>query len=192
MPPASAPSRRSTIASRREALRRFPHEDRGKLFRTWLTADPRWGFGWIAWALCHFSPAVREGPRDYVKAERLLREGYATPGVRNRDAIAAWLKVLCEKAGRRPEARAVEELAKKLRRQAERKPGEKSTHKTRALTVSERVALDDGSDDASVLRRRTTLTFGDQGLPLDQLLAIMAALRPPPVPLALQHAPKMG
>ncbi len=129
------------IALCEEALRRFPHEERlmtenrrrtlaetrfelgeadaaEELFRTWLAADPRWGFGWIAWAVCHFCPAVRDGPKDYVKAEQLLREGYSTPGVRDRDAIASWLKVLCEDTGRQPEARAFEQEAKKLRRQA--------------------------------------------------------------------------
>ena len=126
-----------------EALRRFPHEDRlmtenrrqalagtcfevGEVdeaeehFRTWLAADPRWGFGWIAWAVWYFSPAASDRPRDYAKAEQLLREGYSTPGVRDRDAIAGWLKSLCEETGRQPEARAFEQEAKKLRRQAER------------------------------------------------------------------------
>ena len=204
------------IAVCEEALRRFPHENQlmtenrrralaetrfevgetdkaEELFRTWLAADPRWGFGWVAWAVCHFSPAGRDRPRDYVKAERLLREGYSTPGVRDRDAIAAWLNVLYEETGRQLEARAFEQEAKKLRRQAKRKPCEKSKHKTRAVTVSERFELDDdGSDEAPVLRRRTTLTFGDRGLPLDQLPAIMAAVRTPAPPPALQHAPKIG
>jgi hypothetical protein len=62
--------------------------------------------------------------------------------VRSRDAIAAWLKVVCEKTGRQPGAQSFELEAKKLRREAERKQGEKSTHKTRAPTVSERVGPD--------------------------------------------------
>ena len=198
------------IALCEEALRRFPHEQQlmtenrrkalaetrfevgevdeaEELFRTWLAADPRWGFGWVAWAVCHFSPAVRDAPRDYVKAEQLLREGYFTPGVRNRDAIASWLKVLCDETGRQSEARAFEQEAKKLRRQVE-----KSKHQRRARSVSERVEPDDASDQAPVPGRRTTPTSGDRGLPLDQLPATTAALPPPAAPRTLQHAPKIG
>ena len=71
-----------------------------ELFRMWLAADPRWGFGWIAWASCHLPPAGRDRPRDQAKAEQLLREGYSTPGVRDRDAIAARLEILYEQTGR--------------------------------------------------------------------------------------------
>lgn len=193
-----------------EALRRFPHEDRlmtenrrqalagtcfevGEVdeaeehFRTWLAADPRWGFGWIAWAVWYFSPAASDRPRDYAKAEQLLREGYSTPGVRDRDAIAGWLKSLCEETGRQPEARAFEQEAKKLRRQAER-----SKQTRAAVAVSERFEVDDDTGEVPVLRRRTTLTFGDGGLPLDQLPELMASVRPPAAPSRAQRAPKIG
>src|SRR5262249_23670338 len=86
-----------------EALRRFPREDQlmtenrrralaescceaglaGKteeLYEAWLTADPGWGWGWIGWADCYMA-GWRE-PRDYGRAEELLRCGYAAPEVR--------------------------------------------------------------------------------------------------------------
>ena len=85
------------IAVCEEALRRFPHEDRlmmenrrralaesrfevgetdaaDELFRTWLAADPRWGFGWVGWGYCHFAHAGGDSPSDFVEAERILRE----------------------------------------------------------------------------------------------------------------------
>ena len=48
-----------------------------ELFWSWLAADPRWGFGWVAWAACHSSPLGRDSPRDYASAEQML--GYLTP-----------------------------------------------------------------------------------------------------------------
>ena len=72
------------IAVCEEALRRFRDEDQlmtenrrralaesyfevgrtetaEELFQSWLAADPRWGFGWIGWAVCHIPRAG--GPR---------------------------------------------------------------------------------------------------------------------------------
>jgi tetratricopeptide (TPR) repeat protein len=200
---------RARVAVYQEALRRFPHEDRllvegwrravavtrfelgevaeaEELFRTWLGADPRWGFGWVAWAVCHLSPAVRTGPRDLVEAERLLREGYSTPGVRDRDALADWLKVLYDQTGRSAEARSFGREAKELRRRAGT-----SRHTTEALGVTERFELEDDGE-APVLRHRTTLTFGEQGLPLDQLPAVLDMMRSPTAPAASRPVPKVG
>jgi tetratricopeptide (TPR) repeat protein len=109
------------IAVCEEALRRFRDEDQlmtenrrralaesyfevgktGKaedLFQSWLAADPRWGFGWIGWAACHVPRAGRF--KNYGRAEELLRRGYSTPGVRDREAIAEWLQILCKETGR--------------------------------------------------------------------------------------------
>lgn len=187
------------IAVCEEALRRFPHEDRlmienrrralaescfevgeveraEKLFGSWLAADPCWGYGWVNWATCHFSPTGTERPRDYARAEQLLRQGYSTPGVRDQDAIAEWLKVLCEETGRRREARAFEQEAKELRRQAARRQTQKRKQHESPVEVSDSFELEDGDDDAAVLRHKTTLTFGEEGLPLDQLSAMSAAV----------------
>ncbi|MHB1502210.1 MAG: hypothetical protein ACYCYK_13940 [Candidatus Dormibacteria bacterium] len=110
-----------------EALRRFPDEDQlmtenrrqalaesyfevgevgraEELFGEWLAVDPSWGCGWIAWAVCHRSRAGADRPRDMDRAEQLLRQGYTTPGVRDRQGIAEWLQILCEETGRLREA----------------------------------------------------------------------------------------
>jgi len=191
-----------------EALRRFPDEDQlmtenrrralaesyfevgeadtaEELFGSWLAADPRWGFGWVAWAVCHFSP-LGDRARDYARAEQILRQGYSTPGVRDRDAIAERLKVLCEQTGRQLEARAYKQEAKKLRRQA----GELK-HEAGPVAIPESFELEDGSHEAAGVRQRVALTFGGRGLPLDQFPAVMDAVRiarPGSVP----HAAKVG
>ncbi|MST31350.1 hypothetical protein GHK86_01210 [Acidimicrobiaceae bacterium USS-CC1] len=156
-----------------------------ELFRTWLVADPRWGYGWVAWAVCHLSPAVRTGTTDLVEAERLLREGYSTPGVRDRDAVAEWLKILCHRTGRHAEARSFGRTAEELRRRAGASPLE-----TGAVGVTEHVELEDG--EGLVLRHGTTLTFGGEGLPLDQLPAVLDAMRSPERRPASRAAPKVG
>lgn len=57
-----------------------------------LDGDPQWGFGWVGWASGHTPPSGKGLPTDYRRAEDLLREGYAVGGVRDRDAIAEWLR----------------------------------------------------------------------------------------------------
>ena len=183
------------VAVCEEALQRFPNEDQlmtenrrralaesyfelgesekaEELFRSWLAADPRWGFGWVAWAVCHFSPIGSDRPRDYASAEQILLQGYSTPGVRDREAIAEWLKVLCEQTGRQLEAQAFQREAKKLGRQAGQARSE-----VRPVTVSRSFELEDTSDEAAVVRQRTMLEFAGEGLPLDQLPTVMAAAR---------------
>lgn len=181
------------VAVCEEALQRFPHEDQlmtenrrralaescfevGEtdkaevLFESWLAADPRWGFGWIAWAACHSSPTGRDRPRDYARAEQLLRRGHSTPGVRDREAIAEWLTILCEETGRPLEARTFRRQAKEHRNQVE-----ELKHEARRVTISHSAELEDGHDEAAIVRQRTTLEFGGEGLPLDQLSEAMAA-----------------
>ncbi|MDQ1289339.1 MAG: hypothetical protein QG622_2905 [Actinomycetota bacterium] len=63
-----------------------------QLYRDWLDADPQWGYGWIGWADGHLPPARTGAPIDRGRAEELLQQGYAVPGVRDRDAIAEWLE----------------------------------------------------------------------------------------------------
>ena len=78
-------------------------EEAEELFQSWRAADPRWGFGWIGWAACHGFRADRS--KNYGRAEELLRRGFSTPGVRDRDAIAERLQIVCQETGRRREAR---------------------------------------------------------------------------------------
>jgi len=68
-----------------------------QLYRGWLDADPQWGYGWVGWA-CGYMPPSRTGaPTDYQRAENLLCQGYAVSGVRDRDAVAEWLRLAREK-----------------------------------------------------------------------------------------------
>ena len=128
--------RQSLIEFCEESFRRFPREDQlltenrrralggayfdagmtekaGELFRSWLDADPAWGWGWIGWADCYLPGADR--PADLARAEELLRRGYRVPGVRDRVYIAERLQEVCEDSGRPGEARQFGEQAKRLR-----------------------------------------------------------------------------
>lgn len=80
------------------------HGKADELFDSWLTADPEWGWGWIGWSDC-YRDSFRTGPVDPDRAEELLRRGYSTPGVRDRDQVADRLTLLCATAGRPDEAR---------------------------------------------------------------------------------------
>lgn len=67
-----------------------------ELYRGWLGDEPQWGFGWIGWA-SGYMPPLRTGlPSNHQRAEDLLRQGYAVSGVRDRDAIASWLRLARE------------------------------------------------------------------------------------------------
>jgi tetratricopeptide (TPR) repeat protein len=97
---------RARISVCEEALRRFPDESQlmvenrrralaesyfelgqtkkaEALFEQWLEADPCWGWGWIGWADLHFFTNNRA--KDNVRAEELLRRGYSSLGVRDRE-----------------------------------------------------------------------------------------------------------
>ena len=84
-----------------------------ELFRSWLDADPGWGWGRIGWADCYLPGAGR--PADLARAEKLLRRGYRIPGVRDRVYIAERLQEVCEDSGRPDEAREFGEQAERLR-----------------------------------------------------------------------------
>jgi hypothetical protein len=71
-----------------------------QLFRGWLDDDPQWGFGWVGWASGYMPPPGKGLFTDYQRAEDLLRQGYAVNGVRDRDAIAEWLRLVREKTER--------------------------------------------------------------------------------------------
>jgi preprotein translocase subunit SecA len=49
-------------------------------------------------------PPGKGTPKNYQRAEDLLRRGYAVSGVRDRDAVADWLRLVCEETGRPQEA----------------------------------------------------------------------------------------
>jgi tetratricopeptide (TPR) repeat protein len=74
------------------------------LFREWLDADPRWGWGWIGWSDCY--RFTRTGDRDLNRAEALLREGLAIPAVEDIRFLAERLMAVLEEDGRVEEAAA--------------------------------------------------------------------------------------
>jgi tetratricopeptide (TPR) repeat protein len=133
------------------------------LYREWLTTDPRWGWGWIGWADCYrFAHRDRQ---DLARAEHLLQEGLAIPEVRDRPDLADRLADLCEEQGRAAEAR-------DLRRAAHR--------------LAPVVATVDVRAEGRVLRQKTTLTFGEEGVPLGQLSDVVADLQDPAPPVRRQ------
>jgi len=177
---------RAGIAVCEDALHRFPDEERWMLenrrralaesyfevgepekaealYEQWLLADPSWGWGWVGWADLHFF--MHRRPKDYDRAEELLRRGYSTPGVRDRDAIADRLRLLCEETGRPEEAWEFARQAKRL----ERRRGSTAASRTVELQVGQ-------DDESAVVRDSTTVTFGGEGLPLDRLAEIVGAL----------------
>jgi tetratricopeptide (TPR) repeat protein len=125
------------------------------LYREWLNRDPRWGWGWIGWSDCY--RFTRTELRDVNRCEQLLREGLSIADVRDRPDLAERLADLYEEQGRGQEAREVRREAK------------------RGATTME-TALD-VSAGGSVLRQKTTITFGDEGLPLSEVSNVDAILR---------------
>jgi len=95
---------RSALAAFHAKLGRFETAD--ALFRSWLTADPQWGWGWFRWAECYsFRPWENE--HLATKAVEILREGAAVPGVNDLRILLADLESLLVDLGRDQESRAV-------------------------------------------------------------------------------------
>lgn len=130
------------------------------LYREWLQADPAWGWGWVGWSDCY--RLARAEARDLPRAEQLLRQGLAVPGVRDRHDLAERLADLCDEQGRAEEAEAMRREAKKS---------------LPAIMHTREISL-----DGDVLREKTTVTFGGEGLPLRELPKVAARLRPSPSP----------
>ena len=122
------------IAVCEEGLRRFPAEDElmtenrrralaesyfelgetGKaeaLYRDWLHADPRWGWGWIGWSDGY--GITRTKFQDWQRAEQILREGLAVDQVRDRGDLLERLAHVCEEQGRKAEAIELRKQAKR-------------------------------------------------------------------------------
>ena len=168
---------RERIAVCEEALRRWPEasrllienlkadmadasfalgatEEATSWFQQWLDEDPRWGWGWIRWSDC-YAWRSKENP-DPAEARRILQLGLAVPGVRDRRDLLERLADLHEDAGE-------EQAAAKLRAEIEHLGSD-----------SARVEI---SQVGNVLRAKTTLTFGEEGLPLSELGNLGRALR---------------
>jgi uncharacterized protein YchJ len=91
------------------------------------------------------------------RSEQLLREGLAIAEVRDRPDLVERLADLCEEQGRNEEA-------KEFRREAKRS--------TAAMETSLNV-----SSSGTVLRQKTTINFGGEGLPLSELSNVATMLR---------------
>ena len=119
-----------------------------------------WGWGWIGWADLHSFTNRR--PKDYGRAEELLRRGYSTPSVRDKEDIAERLAHLYEETGRGNEALEFADHAARERSEI-------------WMSVRRRVDLVDAGDHAAV-RDSATISFESEGLPLDRLEEIVTAL----------------
>ena len=182
---------RARISVCEEALTSFPHEDQlitenrrralaeslfelgetgraEELYESWLTHDPRWGWGWIGWSDCYWK-WNRGRPKDHGRGEEILRRGYAVTGVRDLEDIAERLSELCQETGRRAEARGLGREADRLRRDHH-------------ATVPSRVELDVTGERRTLVRQTARVTFDGEGLPLERLPeaihAVRAALQP--------------
>ncbi len=92
-----------------------------QLFRQWLQERPRWGWGWIHWADCYYLCAHgRE--KDPARAEQLLKQALAVPGVEDREEVLDRLKELYRETGRASEAKAVQAQIEQLSKPAPAKP----------------------------------------------------------------------
>jgi tetratricopeptide (TPR) repeat protein len=125
------------------------------LYSEWLQTDPSWGWGWIGWSDCYRFTSTAF--RDLKRFERLLQEGLSIAEVRDRPDLGERLADLLEEQGR-------DEEAKQVRRQAKGYP-------TAAETTL------DLSADGRVVRQKTTITFGDEGLPLDEVSNLASIVR---------------
>jgi hypothetical protein len=154
--------------NRRRALAESYYElgETGKaedLYRDWLKADPRWGWGWIGWSDRH--RFTRAAVKDWSRSEQLLREGLAIDRVRDRADLIDRLADLCQEQGRGEEA---EEL------------GRQSKYCAPKMETTVSV-----SPDGMVLRQKTKIDFGGGGLPLSELSNVTAMMRGNPAPVSI-------
>ena len=121
-------------------------EKTDSLYKKWLKEDPKWGWGWIGWSDCYWF--YKKGNKDYEKAEKILKEGIAAVGVRDKREILDRLESLYSETGRKKEA-------------------EVSRQKIDILDKMEGTV--EISKKGNILRLKKTLDFGEEGIPLDEL-----------------------
>ncbi len=78
-----------------------------QLFRQWLQKRPTWGWGWIHWADCYY-PFTFGREKDPTRAEQILKQGLAVPGVEEQVHLLERLKGVYEELGRPEEAKAAQ------------------------------------------------------------------------------------
>jgi hypothetical protein len=118
-----------------------------RLFRRWLEECPQWGGGWMAWSDGYWLFAGQHS-KDAARAEQILKEGLAVPGVENRTDLLDRLALIHEGTGR-------DEEASVLRKEIQQALGPKRT-----VTVRH---------EPDVMQIKQGFDFGEEGLPLDQL-----------------------
>jgi len=129
-----------------------------RLYRGWLEADPSWGWGWIGWSDAYglfASPA--HGAADYGRAAEILEQSLAVPDLRDRRDVLERLAEVYRGAGRKEDER-------RVRREA------------RELAKSTRVETSIDPLGEHGVRIRHTFDFGEEGLPLERLPDLRAAL----------------
>jgi hypothetical protein len=68
------------------------------LFEDWLSKDPTWGWGWIAWSDCYL---IRMFPHhDPSRVEKILLKALAVPGLRDREDVLQKLREICSDMGK--------------------------------------------------------------------------------------------
>lgn len=86
-----------------------------KLFASYLTEDPSWGWGWINWSDCYWLLSSKDA-NDYNKAEELLKEALTIEGVRDREDILERLMCLYNETGKIEAAKNIKEMFQKSRK----------------------------------------------------------------------------
>jgi hypothetical protein len=92
-----------------------------QLFRQWLEEKPTWGWGWIGWSDCYVLFAY-DREKDPARAEQILKQGLAVPGVEEREYLLERLQELYEKTGRVAEAQTLKDEIERLHKPAPVKP----------------------------------------------------------------------
>lgn len=146
-----------------------------QLYEQWLKADPCWGSGWIGWSDAYFLFAADEAKNDPDQAIRLLKRGLDVLDVRDRPEVRDRLITVLEDTGRQEEAA-------KMRSSI----GEDSQERRGSIEGIEAAEKQSGFTSASSelevsvgtksLRLSQRVSFGEQGLPLDQLGEFAASM----------------
>jgi SEC-C motif len=126
-----------------------------QLYRQWLHDEPHRGWGWIGWSDCYVR-FVRDEQKDPARAEQILKQGLAVPGVEDRKYLLDRLAWLYAETGRAVEAQAVRAEIRKL----DQPP----------VPVA-------AEAQGTQLRIKETFSFGAQGLPVEDVGRFAAALR---------------
>jgi hypothetical protein len=116
------------------------HKTTDQLYTQWLREDPQWGWGWIGWSDIYHLFA----PGDHVdtnRAEQILNDGLAVPGVHDRQYLVERLASLYQETGRSAQADALRERTDASLASSEQQESAPETQ-PEPVTTSER-SLDD-------------------------------------------------